>query len=118
MSAISFGDNPELCIVDTESVKAAKRIGVRSQQTVRNIPKPYERPGTWPRNVSIGGLPSAQGFAGSGRTVHPSSFRAQSHLGASLNLPALLSIRDDLIWRQSFGPTIIGEIRKRLMLRR
>jgi len=106
--------DPELVVVDVESVKRAKGLGVRSQQTIRNIPHPYERPGAWPRNVSIAGLPSAQGFTGSGRTVHPSAFRAQSHLGPSLNLPALLSIRNDMVWRQTFGPTIIGRLMTRI----
>ena len=50
-----------------------KGRGLLRRQTTRNIPQPYERPGAWPPDVSIEGLPSAQGFTGSGRTVHPST---------------------------------------------
>ena len=50
-----------------------KGRGLLRRQTERNIPEVYERPGAWPPDVSIEGLPSAQGFTGSGRTVHPST---------------------------------------------
>lgn len=48
-----------------------KGRGLLRQQVQRNIPAIYERPGAWPPDVSIEGLPSATGFTGSGRTVHP-----------------------------------------------
>lgn len=51
--------------------------GLFRQQTERNIPSVYERPGHWPADVDISDLPSAVGIlGGSGRTVHPQIFLA------------------------------------------
>jgi hypothetical protein len=62
----------------------------------RNIPEVYERPGAWPGTRTIGNLPSVLGIvSGPSRTVHP-----QSHLGPSFNLPAVLTMRDDMVARQ------------------
>jgi len=82
--------DPEQVAVDAASVKIARGRGLFRQQ---NIPRPYERPGRWPATRTIANLPSILGIvSGPSRTVH-----AQSHLGPSLNLPAILSMKDDVV---------------------
>jgi hypothetical protein len=88
--------DPEQVAIDAESVALARaeRFGrglLFRQQTERNIPRAYERPGAWPPNVSIEGLPSAQGFTGSGRTVH--ALRRQSQEGAGWNFPSFTALQ-------------------------
>jgi len=84
--------DPELVAVDPAAVKIARGRGLFRQQ---NIPRAYERPGRWPATRTIANLPSILGIvSGPSRTVH--ALRAQSHLGPSLNLPAILSMRNDV----------------------
>lgn len=96
--------DPELVVIDVESVKRAKGIGVFPQQTTRNIPKVYERPQAWPATRTIAHLPSAVGFTGSGRTVHP-----QSQVGSSWNWPAFVGLSP-----QGPGGVIMQALRDRL----
>ena len=47
-------------------------LGKLRGQTKRNIPTPYERPGTWPRARDLATVPSVTGIIeGPVRTVHP-----------------------------------------------
>lgn len=94
-------------------------------QTERNIPHVYERfgnlptnvghdrgrPSLWPGGANIGSIPSVVGvMSGPSRTVHP--LRAQSHLGPSLNLPAVLTWRNDML----AGQPVVAQIRHRIQL--
>ena len=110
--------DPEQVAIDNASVAlaTAERFGrglLFHQQTERNIPHVYERPGRWPIGTNIGAIPSvAAGIvSGPSRTVHP-----QSHLGPSWNLPAILTMRNDVLLRQPVVGQIMSQIRDRLRL--
>jgi len=95
--------DPELVTVDPAAVKIARGRGLFRQQ---NIPHAYERPGRWPATRTIANLPSILGFvSGPSRTVH-----AQSHLGPSLNLPAILTMRNDMMAQR---PSLIDLLMRR-----
>jgi len=109
--------DPEQVAVDREAVRIARSEGLGRAifyRQDRNAPNVYERPGKWPATRDISSLPSVAGVvSGPARTVHPQRhrpLRAQSHLGPSWNLPAILTLRDDVHYESMPGPGIISQI--------
>jgi len=95
--------DPEIVAGDAAAVELARLKNMGATPVIfgqtTNIPAVYVRPGSWPADVSIEGLPSVVGFTGSGRTVHPQKLRAQSQSGSTWNLPPFT-------WSQQAGGII------------